>query len=105
MARKKSRKGQKNRPWTAQDEERLIENVRKNVTNLSKAFSATSKEIQRTPGACAGHWYANTSIKSGHCLFMTVSGQHVAINRKNGKGKASSLSLFKRVLNIFKLSY
>lgn len=45
MARKKSRKGQKNRPWTAQDEERLIENVRKNVTNLSKAFSATSKEI------------------------------------------------------------
>lgn len=105
MARKKSRKGKKLRPWTEEDEKFLIENVKNNVTNLKKAFEATSKEIQRTPGACAGHWYANTSIKSGHCLFMTVSGQHIAVNRKNGKGKPSNLSLFKRVLNIFKLSY
>lgn len=102
---KKSRKGQKNKPWTAQDEERLIENVKKNVTNLSKAFKLTSKEIQRTSGACAGHWYANTSIKSGHCLFMTISGKHIAINRKNGKGNKSSMSLYQKVLAIFGLTY
>lgn len=102
---KVSRKGQKAKPWTQSDEDRLIENVKNNVTNLSKAFKLTSKEIQRTPGACAGHWYANTSIKSGHCLFMTISGQHIAINRKNGKGKKSTLPLFKRVLVLFKLSY
>lgn len=101
----KSRKGQKAMPWTQQDEDRLIENVKNNVTNLSKAFKLTSKEIQRTPLACSAHWYANTSIKSGHCLFMTVSGQHIAINRKNGKGKKSSLPLFKKVLALFKLSY
>ena len=102
---KVSRKGQKAKPWTAQEEDILIENVKKNVTNLTAAFKQASKETQRTPGACAGHWYANTSIKSGHCLFMTISGQHIAINRKNGKGKKSTLPLFKRVLALFKLSY
>lgn len=102
---KKSRKGQKAKPWTVKDEEILIENVKKNVTNLQKAFNKTSVEIQRTPGACAGHWYANTSIKSGHCLFMTISGQHIAINRKNGKGKKSTLPLYKKVLALFGLTY
>ena len=52
---KKTRKGQKAKPWTVKDKEILIENVKKNVTNLQKAFNQTSKEIQRTPGACAGH--------------------------------------------------
>lgn len=102
---KKSRKGKKNNPWTSQDEDRLIENVRNNVTNLTKAFNATSKEIQRTPTACAAHWYANTSIKSGHVLFMTLSGKHIAINRKNGKGKQLALPIYKRVLAIFGFSY
>lgn len=102
---KKSRKGQKPNPWTVQDEEVLINNIRKNVTNLSKAFKATSKEIQRTPAACAGHWYANTSIKSGHVLFLTCSGKHIAINRKNGKGKPLAMPLYKKVLALFGLSY
>lgn len=101
----KSRKGKKMNPWTQEDEDRLIENVKKNVTNLTKAFKLTSKEIQRTECAVAAHWYANTSIKSGHCLFMTISGQHVAINRKNGKGKKSNLPLYKKVLALFGLSY
>lgn len=102
---KKSKKGGKIIPWTTQEEDRLIENVKNNVTNLSKAFLLTSQEIQRTQTACAAHWYANTSIKSGHCLFLTISGQHVAINRKNGKGKPSGLSLYKRILAIFGLNY
>lgn len=101
----KSRKGSKHMPWTSQDEDRLIENVRNNVTNLSKAFKATSKEIQRTPTACAAHWYSNTSIKSGHVLFMTLSGKHIAINRKSGKGKPLAMPLYKKVLAFFGLSY
>ena len=103
MTKKVSRKGKKHCPWTENDEQRLIENVRNNVTNLTKAFNATSKEIQRSPTACAAHWYARTSIKSGICLFMTVSGKHIAINRKNGKGEACSMSLFQKVLAIFGL--
>ena len=97
------KKGKKLRPWTAKDEEILIENVKKNVTNLKKAFTLTGQIIKRSPGAVASHWYANTSIKSGHCLFVTVSGQHIAINRKNGKGKRSPISFFRKVLAIFGL--
>lgn len=104
MARK-SKKGTKRVPWTQREEDILIENVRKNVTNLKKAFLLTSKEVQRTPKAITAHWYSRTSIQSGHCLFMTISGKHIAINRKNGRGKKSSLPLYKKVLAIFGLSY
>ena len=100
-----TKKGQKAKPWTQNEEDRLIENIKKDVANLSKAFQQTSKEIGRTPLACSAHWYANTSIKSGHCLFITMSGKHVAINRKNGKGQKSSLPLYKKVLALFGLSY
>lgn len=91
--------------WTAADEDILINNVRENVTNLSKAFKQTALETQRTPIACSAHWYANTSIKSGHCLFVTLSGKHISVNRKNGKGKSSSLPLYKRVLRVLGLSF
>ena len=98
------KKKQKAARWTAADEEVLINNVRENVTNLAKAFRQTSKELQRSTLACSAHWYANTSIKSGHCLFVTLSGKHVSVNRKNGKGKPSSMPLYKRVLRVLGLS-
>lgn len=102
---KDSRKKKSLRFWTPSEEESLIKNVDKNVFNLNKAFQATSKEIKRTPTAVAAHWYANTSIKSNHVLFITVSGKHVCINRKNGKGKKSTLPLYKRILAVLGLSY
>ena len=101
----KSRKGQKSKPWTAQEEDRLLANVEKNVLCLTKAFKQTSKEIQRTPGAVAARWYARTSITSGRTLFMTVSGKHVAINRKNSKGTPLKFSLYKRILALLGFSY
>ena len=100
----KQKKRAKFKLWTQADEDRLIENVRNNVTNLTKAFKITSQEIQRTPLACAAHWYANTSIKSGKCLFLTISGKHICINRKNGKGNKSTVPVFKKVLAIFGLT-
>lgn len=96
---------QKHPKWTSSEEDVLIKNVKNNVTNLSKAFRQTSVETQRTKAAVMAHWYANTSIKSGHCLFMTISGKHIAINRKNGKGKSSSLPLYKKILSLLGLTY
>lgn len=92
-------------PWTEAEEERLIKNVKNHVTCLKKAFYQTSKEIQRTPGAISAHWYASTSVKSGHCIFVTISGKHIAVNRKNGKGNKSTLPLYKKVLALLGLSY
>jgi hypothetical protein len=96
-----AKKGQKIKPWTANDEERLLKNVQKHVLCLKKAFEQTSKEIQRSPKAVAAHWYTHTSRDQKHVLFLTMSGKHVAFNRKNSKGQASSLPLFRKVLAFF----
>lgn len=100
-----SRKGQKAKPWTDAEEKRLIANVEKHVLCLSKAFKTTSQEIGRSESACAGHWYQRTSLKCGKTLFMTVSGKHVAVNRKNSKGQPLTLPLYKRLLKVLGLSY
>lgn len=101
--KKKKKKIAHNR-WTEQDENVLLKHIEDNVTNLKKAFMLTSQETGRSLAACAGHWYQNTSINSGHCLFVTISGKHISINRKNGKGTPNSLPLYKKVLKIFGLS-
>lgn len=92
-------------PWTQNDEDILIKNVEKHVLCLTKAFEATSKEIQRSPKAVAAHWYSRTSIQCGKTLFLTASGRHVAINRKNSKGQPLKLPIYKRLLAILGLNY
>ena len=96
-----SRKGKKLIPWTANDEERLLKNVQKHVLCLKKAFEQTSKEINRSPKAVAAHWYTHTSRDQKHVLFLTMSGKHVAFNRKNSKGQTSTMPLFRKVLAFF----
>jgi hypothetical protein len=97
-------KGKTRKRWTATDEERLLKNVQKHVLCLKKAFEQTSKEINRSPKAVAAHWYTHTSRDQKHVLFLTMSGRHVAFNRKNSKGQASTMPLFKKVLAFFGVS-
>ena len=91
--------------WTSREEDRLIANVEKNVLCLAKAFEITSKEIKRSPKAIAAHWYQRTSIQCGRTLFATVSGKHVAVNRKNSKGQPLKLSIYKKILGFLGLNY
>ena len=100
-----SRKGQKVVKWSAADEVRLIKNVEKHVLCLSRAFEVTSKELQRSPKAVSAHWYQKTSKQCGRTLFMTVSGKHVAVNRKNSKGQPLKLPLYKKILSLLGFSY
>ena len=98
--------GKKKAPkWSQSDEDRLIKNVEKHVLCLARAFEITSKEVQRSKKAVAAHWYQRTSKNCGRTLFMTVSGSHVAVNRKNSKGQPLKLPLYKRVLSLLGLSY
>ena len=92
-------------PWSQNDEDVLIRNVEKNVLCLARAFEVTSKEIQRSPKAVAAHWYQRTSQNCGKTLFMTVSGKHVAVNRKNSKGQPLKLPIYKKLLAILGLNY
>lgn len=91
--------------WSSTDEKKLIANVEKHVLCLQRAFEKTSKEVQRSPKAVAAHWYQKTSKNCGRTLFMTVSGSHVAVNRKNSKGQPLHLPLYKRILKILGLNY
>ena len=102
MANTNSKKNYKR--WTQAEEDRLIANVEKNVLCLAKAFKQTAIETQRTPGAVATRWYQYTSKNCG-TKFATISGKHVASNRKNSKGKPLKLSLFKRILSLLGLKY
>ncbi len=105
MARKKSNSKRKIIKWTQAEEDKLINNVEKHVLCLSNAFKKTSLEIQRSPKAIAAHWYNKTSVNCGRTLFMTVSGSHVSVNRKNGKGQPLKVSLYKRILSLLGFSY
>ena len=100
-----SRKGKKVNKWSQADEDRLIANVEKHVLCLTTAFKITSKEIQRSPKAIAAHWYQKTSQQCGRTLFATVSGKHVAVNRKNSKGQPLKVSVYKKILAFLGLKY
>ena len=100
-----TKNGLKRKQWTQSDEDILIKNVEKHVLCLQRAFKITSKEVQRSPKAVAAHWYQRTSQQCGRTLFATVSGKHVAVNRKNSKGQPIKLSLYKRILSVLGLSY
>lgn len=101
----KTKNGLKRNQWTQSDEDKLIKNVEKHVLCLQRAFEITSKEVQRSPKAVAAHWYQRTSQQCGRTLFATVSGKHVAVNRKSSKGQPIKLSLYKRILSVLGLSY
>lgn len=91
--------------WSQADELKLIKNVEKHVLCLQRAFDITSMEIQRSPRAVAAHWYQKTSQQCGRTLFATVSGKHIAVNRKNSKGQPLKLSIYKKILSFLGLSY
>ena len=100
-----SNKRKKAPKWSQWDESRLIANIEKHVLCLRRAFEITSKEVQRSPKAVAAHWYQKTSKNCGRTLFATVSGRHIAVNRKNSKGQPLKVSLYKRVLALLGLKY
>ena len=45
-------------------------------------------------------WYIVLSKDKANACFVTISGRHQALNRKNGKGVKSSKSIFIKVLKI-----
>lgn len=73
----------KNQKWTVEEEQVLTDQIKRNANNLTKAFRKASSLINRSPGACAYHWYGvmlknpNTAV----CL-VTVGYKTKSINRK-----------------------
>lgn len=88
------------RKWTAEEESRLFAQVKAFPQNLKRCFMLVAEDIDRTPAAVATHWYTVTSKKPQYVGFVTVSGKHKSVNRKNGMGERSTEGIFRRVLRL-----
>lgn len=93
----------KNRKWTTAEDSIVVAQVRKFPTNLTHAFKEAAKEIDRTASACAYHWYTKLSKDSSNACFITISGKHKSLNRKNGEGEKCSQSLFTKILKLLNI--
>ena len=89
--------------WTPEEDTRLLEQIRVFPQNLSKCFTIVAETLDRTPTACAARWYTKLSKDPANAVFVTISARHKTLNRKNGEGTRSSMSVFQRILRLLRL--
>ena len=90
----------KHKRWTSTEDTQVVDQVRKSPTNLKQAFIEAARVTGRSETACSNRWYTVLSKDKANACFITVSGKHQSLNRKNGKGTACNKSLFTRVLKL-----
>ena len=90
----------KNKRWTSTEDTQVVDQVRKSPTNLKQAFREAARVTGRSETACSNRWYTVLSKDKANACFITISGKHKSLNRKNGKGTACNKSLFTRVLKL-----
>ena len=86
--------------WTTTEDSIVVEQVRKSPTNLKQAFKEAARVTGRSELACSNRWYTVLSKDKSNACFITVSGKHKSLNRKNGQGTVCNKSLFTRVLKL-----
>ena len=90
----------KNKRWTSTEDTQVVDQVRKSPTNLKQAFKEAARVTGRSETACSNRWYTVLSKDKANACFITISGKHKSLNRKNEKGTACNKSLFTRVLKL-----
>ena len=90
----------KHKKWTTTEDSIVVDQVRKSPTNLTHAFKEAARVTGRSVTACSNRWYTVLSKDKSNACFITVSGKHKSLNRKNGQGTACNKSLFTRVLKL-----
>ena len=86
--------------WSATEDSIVVDQVRKSPTNLKQAFKEAARVTGRSEIACSNRWYTVLSKDKSNACFITVSGKHKSLNRKNGQGTVCNKSLFTRVLKL-----
>ena len=86
--------------WTTTEDSIVVEQVRKSPTNLKQAFKEAARVTGRSELACSNRWYTVLSKDKNNACFITVSGQHKSLNRKNSSGTSCTNNLFTRVLKL-----
>ena len=90
----------KNKRWTSTEDTQVVDQVRKSPTNLKQAFKEAARVTGRSELACSNRWYTVLSKDKNNACFITVSGQHKSLNRKNSSGTSCTNNLFTRVLKL-----
>lgn len=76
------------RRYTDREDQIIINKVKENPNNLSKAFREAANEIGRDYKCIKQYWYTKSNNRAalkdrcGHC-FLTYGGKSLNINRKN----------------------
>ena len=86
--------------WATTEDSIVVEQVRKSPTNLKHAFKEAARVTGRSETACSNRWYTVLSKDKSNACFITISGKHKSLNRKNGQGTACNKSLFTKVLKL-----
>lgn len=102
MARKK---------WTEQEDDRVIEALSEDSSNLRKVFRILAEELDRTPSAVELRWYMVLNNPEhpkyrGTACFMTISKNSRSVNKKiadNNSTLHHNNSLWHRILKMMKL--
>ena len=90
----------KRKRWTSTEDTQVVDQVRKSPTNLKQAFKEAARVTGRSALACSNRWYTVLSKDKNNACFITVSGQHKSLNRKNSSGTSCTNNLFIRVLKL-----
>lgn len=93
----------KNKKWTTLEDSQVVDQVRKSPTNLKQAFREAARETGRTVGAVTNRWYTVLSKDPVNACFITISGKHKSLNRKNGTGVKSTQSVFTKILKLLNI--
>lgn len=91
------------RRWTTEEDTQLVGRVRMSPTNLKHAFREAARVTGRTEGACAFRWYSNLSKRKENACFITISGKHKSLNRKNGEGTPCTQTIFNKILKFLNI--
>ena len=90
----------KHKRWTSTKDTQVVDQVRKSPTNLKHAFKEAARVTGRSETACSNRWYTVLSKDKSNACFITISGKHKSLNRKNGQGTVCNKSLFTKVLKL-----
>lgn len=88
--------------WSNEEEQVLVDRVRQNPNNLSRAFRATSDELGKSYYAVKQQWYNRT--RHSETIFMTVGANTMIVNSKNSDNtQPVRLSIWRRILRLLGL--
>lgn len=95
----------KSRPWTEEERELLIETVKDNPQNYSKAFREVSATIGRSVMAVSSYWYNVLSKHQG--IWMAVVTENKTVPNKkvlrgdNNDTSITTVSLWQKIKRLF----